>query len=111
MSLGWKNWIWSGKLVLNRSLCMAVAAAALVAVGSGVSASEGLILPISKSTQAVPVPPVPPVFTAVLGPNAAAVVGAIGVPAAVTAVVVVTTVVVVVATPTSSTTTTTTTSP
>lgn len=82
--------------------------AVAISVGSAALADGTVIAPISKSTQAAPVPPVPPAVTAIFGPNAALVVGTVGVPGIVVGTVVIAGVVYsVVIQPSSSTTTTT----
>ena len=73
------------------SITKLTAAATLVALattaGSVALAGDTTIKPITKSTQAIP--PVPPAITAVFGPNAALVVGTVGVPGVVVGTVVI----------------------
>lgn len=65
-------------------LTAAAAVAALAVTSGGVAMADGpAIKPISKSTQAVPVPPTPPWVTAIFGENATLALGAVGTPGAV----------------------------
>lgn len=82
---------------------VAIIAAISMSPGTSVFAQDALIKPIAKSTQAVPIPPVPPAITAVFGPNAALALGTVGIPGVVVGTVVITGVVYSVIVPSSST--------
>jgi len=70
-------------------LTAAAAVAALAVTSGGVAMADGpAIKPISKSTQAVPVPPTPPWVTAIFGPNATLALGGIGTPGVVATVLI-----------------------
>ena len=67
---------------VSKTFVVAFAATLAVTSGTTVLASDAVIQSIAKSTQTAPVvvPPVPPGIAAIFGPNAALVVGAVGVP-------------------------------
>ena len=89
-------------------LTAAAVAALAVTSSSAVLAGTDAIKPLAKSTQALVVPPVPPWITAIYGPNASLVVGAVGVPGVVVGSVVIAGIVYVVVVDSDSSTTTTT---
>jgi hypothetical protein len=89
---------------ISKVALAAAIAAATITSGSLAMAGDTTIKAISKSTQTIP--PVPPGITAIFGPNAALVVGTVGVPGIVVGTVVIAGVVYSVIVPTSSSTTT-----
>jgi hypothetical protein len=95
-------------MTILKTLVGAAAATLIVTTGTSVLAGDAGIKPIAKSTQGIPVPPVPPGITAIFGPNAALVVGTVGVPGVIVGTVVIAGVVYTIVVPSSPSTTTTT---